>query len=458
MTSTILTSILSFLVAIGILVAVHEYGHFWAARRLGFKVLRFSIGFGRPLFRRVSSHPDGTEFVIAALPLGGYVKMLDEQEGPVAPEDRDRSFQSRSPTARIGVLLAGPGANFLFAIFAFWVLFMMGVPGLKPQVGQVALDSAAGRAGLLPGDLITGVGDAAVQTREQAILGLLNGILDYEALPLEVMGEDGRQRSLILSVPTSQRRSLTEPGALLDGLGVQFWQPQIPARVGTVVEGGPAYLAGLLPGDLIVAVDGRPVDDFFALAEWLRARPGESLSLSVDRQGRLVALDMVTESVEEGGRLIGRIGMTAEGLAEFPPDMRVEERHGPLAAAWPALEETWDKTVLTLKFLARMITGDVSSRNLSGPVNIAQYAGLSASGGLDYFLGFLALVSISLAVLNLLPLPILDGGQVVYQLAELVKGSPVSETAQAIGQRIGIMVLVLLMGFAFYNDLSRLAG
>ena len=203
MTSTILTSIVSFLVAIGILVAVHEYGHFWAARRLGFKVLRFSIGFGRPLFRRVGSHPDQTEFVIAALPLGGYVKMLDEQEGPVPPEDRDRSFQSRSPAARIGVLLAGPGANFLFAIVAFWVLFLMGVPGLKPEVGQVSLDSAAARAGLLPGDLIVEVGDTRVQTREQAILGLLNGILDSENLPLTVTGEDGRQRALVLSVPAS---------------------------------------------------------------------------------------------------------------------------------------------------------------------------------------------------------------------------------------------------------------
>ncbi|MGA0027806.1 MAG: RIP metalloprotease RseP [Steroidobacteraceae bacterium] len=458
MTSTILTSIVSFLVAIGILVAVHEYGHFWAARRLGFKVLRFSIGFGRPLFRRVGSHPDRTEFVIAALPLGGYVKMLDEQEGPVSPEDRERSFQSRSPAARIGVLLAGPGANFLFAIVAFWLVFLMGVPGLKPEVGQVALDSAAARAGLLPGDVIVEVADTTVQTREQAILGLLNGILDYEELPVGVVGDDGRQRSLVLSVPASDRRALTEPGALLEGLGLQFWQPRIPARVGTVVEGGPAYLAGLLPGDLIVALDGRPVDDFFALADLLRARPGEAVSLSVDRQGRSLELDMVADSVEEGGRVIGRIGMTAEGLAEYPPDMRVEERHGPLGAVRPALQETWDKTVLTLKFLTRMITGEVSSRNLSGPVNIAQYAGLSASGGLDYFLGFLALVSISLAVLNLLPLPILDGGQVVYQVAELVKGSPVSEAAQAIGQRIGVMVLVLLMGYAFYNDLSRLAG
>jgi len=458
MTLTILISVASFLVAIGILVAVHEYGHFWAARRLGFKVLRFSIGFGRPLFRRVGNHPDRTEFVIAALPLGGYVKMLDEQDGPVPLEDRERSFQSRSPVARIGVLLAGPGANFLFAIVAFWLLFLIGVPGLKPLVGQVALDSTAARAGLLPGDAIIEVGDAPVQTRQQAILGLLNGILDYEELPVRVLGEDGRQRSLVLSVPASGRRALTEPGALLDGLGLQFWQPTIPARVGSVVEGGPAYLAGLLPGDLIQALDGQPVDDFFALAGLLRASPGAAVRLSVERQGRSVELDMVIDSVEEGGRVIGQIGMTADGLAEFPPQMQVEERYGPLAALLPAFDETWDKTVLTLKFLARMITGEVSSRNLSGPVNIAQYAGLSASGGLDYFLGFLALISISLAVLNLLPLPILDGGQVVYQMAELVKGSPVSEAAQAIGQRIGVMVLVLMMGYAFYNDLSRLAG
>ena len=458
MTTAVLTSIVSFIVAIGVLVAVHEYGHFWAARKLGFKVLRFSIGFGRPLARKVGAAPDHTEYVIAAVPLGGYVKMLDEREGPLAPEDRERSFQSRPPLARIAVLLAGPGFNFLFALVAFWVLYMNGVPGLKPVVGEVTGGSPAAEAGLRPEQTILRVGDEAVATREAAVLGILDALVSEGGIPLKVADADGRESTLTLFVPSEERRALTEPGALLGGLGFGFWYPKLPAVAGQVVEGGPAYQAGLLPGDEVLAAGGVAIGSFSELVDVVRAHPGESLAFDIRRDGRSLSLEVAVEAVEEDGRTVGRIGMSSGGQAAFPDSMRTEARYGPLAALAPAARETWSKTALTVKFLWRMVTGDVSTKNISGPINIAQYAGLSALGGLTYFLGFMALISISLGVLNLLPIPILDGGQVVYQVAEIIKGRPLSDEAQVVGQKVGIAFLVALMGFAFYNDIARLIG
>jgi regulator of sigma E protease len=457
-TVAVLTSVLAFIVAISVLVAVHEYGHYWAARRLGFKVLRFSIGFGRPLFKRVGAGPDRTEYVLAAVPLGGYVKMLDEREGYLPPEDRQRTFQSRPPLARIGVLLAGPGFNFLFAILAFWWLFMLGVPGLKPVVGDVEPESIAAAAGLRPEETIVAVGGEPVATREAAVLGILDALVDRGGVPLEVEDADGRVRAVMLEVPSAQRRALTEPGALMSGLGFSFWFPRLPVVVGELVEGGPAQAAGLLPGDEILAVDGQPVDDFSAFVERIRSRPGEAVALDVLRGGAERRVEVEVMAEVEDGRAIGRIGMTAGGSVSFPESMRTEERYGPIAALAPAARETWSKSLLTVKFLWRMVTGDVSTKNISGPINIAQYAGLSALGGFTYFLGFMALISISLGVLNLLPVPILDGGQVLYQLAEIVKGSPLSEELQVAGQKVGIAFLVALMGFAFYNDIARLIG
>ena len=458
MTLAVLTSVLAFVVAISVLIAVHEFGHFWVARKLRFKVLRFSIGFGRPLLKRTGAAPDHTEYVLAALPLGGYVKMLDEREGPLDPADRARAFQSRPPLARIGVLLAGPGANFLFAVVAFWILYMAGVPGLKPVVGEVTPGSIAAEAGLESGQTIVRVGSAPVATREAAMLGILDVLVDEGRVPVTLVDEAGREHATTLFVAADKRRQLTEPGALLSGLGFSFWFPKIPVVVGELVEGGPAQRAGLQPGDTIVAVDGEPVDDFRQFVERVRAHPGETLAFDLRRDGEPLRLEVAVEAQQEEGATIGRIGMSAGGTASFPEWMRTEERFGPVAALAPAARETWDKTALTVKFLWRMVTGDVSTKNISGPINIAQYAGLSALGGFTYFLGFMALISISLGVLNLLPIPILDGGQVLYQLAEMIKGSPLSEEIQVAGQKVGIAFLVALMGFAFYNDIVRLIG
>lgn len=450
---TILSYVLAFVVAIGVLVAVHEFGHFWMARRLGIRVLRFSIGFGRSLLSRQGR--DGTEYVLAAIPLGGYVKLLDEREGPVLPAALSQAYNRKPVWARILVLLAGPLANFLFAIAAYWVLFVAGVPALKPVVGDVTADSLAARAGLRPGDVIVGVGSHDTTTREGAVLALLEELMKDEGIALRVSGADGDARGLELR-PEGDRRALTEPGALLPGLGFDFWYPRIPARVGKVLPGSPAERAGLREGDEILAVDGQHVADFEGLVSLVQPRPGQRLELSVVRDGATIAVPVEVESQREGERLVGRIGLQPAPPADLPDGMRTLERHAPLAALARATEKTWDMSVLTVRMLWNVATGDVSVKNLSGPINIAEYAGFSARQGVLAFLSFLAVVSVSLFVLNLLPIPILDGGQIIFQLAELAKGSPLSDRAQAVGQQIGLFLLLVLMSFAFYNDLSRL--
>jgi len=450
---TILSYVLAFLVAIGVLVAVHEYGHFWMARRLGIRVLRFSIGFGKPLWSRRGA--DGTEYAVAAIPLGGYVKLLDEREGPIDPGLVTEAYNRKPVWARILVLLAGPLANFLFAVAAYWVLFVVGVPALKPVVGDVAAESTAARAGLRPGDEILGVGSKDTRTREEAVLALLDGLMNGQAVEMRVADGRGDSRQVRLEV-AGDLRALTEPGALLPGLGFDFWYPAVPARVGKVLPGSPAERAGLREGDEILAVDGEPVADFAALVAIVQPKPGVRLDFAVERDGGTLSVPVEVESQREGERLVGRIGVQPAAPGALPEGMRTLERHGPLGALVHATDKTWSMSVLTVRMLWNVVTGDVSVKNLSGPINIAEYAGFSARQGILAFLSFLAIVSVSLFVLNLLPIPILDGGQIVYQLAELAKGSPLSDRAQAVGQQIGLLLLLVLMSFAFYNDLSRL--
>jgi regulator of sigma E protease len=454
-----LIQLASFLVAIGVLIAAHEYGHFWVARRLGFKVLKFSIGFGRAVARRVGR--DGVEYVIGAIPLGGYVKLADEREAPVAAADAPRAFNRRPVWQRILVLLAGAGANFLFAILAFWILYMNGVPGLKPVVGEVKVGSIAAAAGLKPGDEIVAVGERGVATREAAVLAMLSDVVDDGHVELTLRRGGGRALAALV-VPDERRRALTEPGAWTDGIGFGFTRPHLPVVVGKVLPGGAAAAAGLRPGDEILAVDGRRVTEFMDFRAAVSARPGETVALAVRRGGEdlkvAVAIRGERDPNEPGHALVGRIGIAPGGEAVFPPELRVLERYGPIGAIRPALAETWSKSALTVKFLWRMLTGDVSLKNVSGPISIAAYAGISALEGVTAFLGFLALISISLGVLNLMPIPILDGGQVVYQLIEAVKGAPLSARTQALGQQVGIVLLILLMSLAFYNDLARHFG
>lgn len=460
MSLAILISVAAFIVAIGVLVSVHEFGHYWVARRLGFKVLRYSLGFGRPLWMRHGRDPDRIEYVLAAIPLGGYVRLLDEREGPLPPGEEHRAFNRRPPLARIAVLLAGPGANFLFAIFAYWLLFLQGVPGLKPVIGEVARGTLAAEAGLAAEDEILRVGGDPAPTRQAAVLAILERVVDDGRVPLEVQGQDGGIRRLEIVVPATERRALTEPGILMRGLGFSFWYPPQPVVVAELTEGEPAAAAGFAVGDRIVEVDGIAVTDYAAFVQLIRARPGQQTRIAALREGTRVEFVLTPRATVEDGGTIGRIGLgAARGSgSDFPARMQTIERYGPVAAIAPAMRETWHKTALTVRFLWRMVTGDVSAKNISGPINIAQYAGITATEGFVYYLGFLALVSISLAVLNLLPVPVLDGGQIALQLAEMAKGSPLSMQAQVIGQKVGIAMLVALMGFAFYNDITRLFG
>ncbi len=447
-----MTTLISFLVAIGVLVAVHEYGHFWMARRMGIRVLRYSIGFGKVLWSRRGA--DHCEYALSAIPLGGYVKLLDEREGPVAPELLEQAYNRKPVWRRVLVLLAGPFANFLFAAVAYWILFVAGVPALKPVIGDVTADSTAATAGLRSGDEIVAVGGAPVATREDAVLAILARLMDGSPIELTVE-RDGGSRTLGLEV-TGDRRALTEPGALLPRLGFDFWYPTVPTEIGKIVPGSPAARAGLAIGDRLVAVDDRPVEDFRDLVAIVQPSPGKTLRFRVERAGDTFERRIEVDAERDGDRLVGRIGVQPVPALDVPADMKTIERYGAFAASGRAVEKTWNMSVLTVRMIWNVATGDVSVKNLSGPINIAEYAGFSARQGILSFLSFLAVVSVSLFVLNLLPIPILDGGQVVYQLAEAVKGSPLSERTQAVGQQIGIVLLLVLMSFAFYNDLSRL--
>lgn len=442
----VVVSVLAFVVAISVLVAVHEFGHYWVAKKLGFKVLRFSIGFGRPLWRR-SAGRDATEYVIAAIPLGGYVKLLDEREGPVPPHEVARSFTRRPIWQRLLVLAAGPTFNFLFAIVAYWALFMWGVPYSQPVIGNIAVDSHAARAGLRSGDIVLEVGGERTPDPKAVIFGLLGDLLDDGSTRLTVKSEDGRERDVTLVIPsTAERHQLTEPGALLTGLGFDFSPPPVPPIIEKAVADGPAAKAGLESGDRIVAVDGQATPSSAALVDYIKARPGERVMLTVSRNGTERTVPVTIRAEQQEGMSIGRIGVELR---------RVElQSLGPLAALGRASGETWEMSQLTVAMLWNMVMGRVSVKNISGPINIAAFAGETARVGLRPFLTFLAIVSISLGVLNLLPIPILDGGQMLFQLIELVKGSPLSERAQVLGQQVGIALLLLLMSLAFYNDIS----
>lgn len=454
-----LIAIAAFVVAIGVLVAVHEFGHFWVARRLGIRVLRFSIGFGKPLWQRTYGR-DAVEYVVAAIPLGGYVKMLDEREGNVEPHDLQRAFNRQPVWKRIAVLLAGPAFNLVFAVLLYWVLFAAGVPGLRPVVGFVAPDSIAARADLREEDEILAVAGTPTPTLEVAGLRILEDLIDDGTIRLQVRGKEGEERTLTLYAG-DRSRELTQPGALLTGLGFDIWRPRLAAIVGRVMPGSAGERAGLREGDEILAFDGEPVGDFAALVQLVEPGMGRTVELELRRDGRILDVPITIGEDIVAGRPVGRIGIapsnqllpSESGLTA--QDMLAVQKYGMLAAVGQAAAKTWDTSLFTLRIIGRMVTGNVSLKAISGPISIAETTGFAARQGWRIFLSTLALISISLGVLNLLPIPILDGGQIVYQLAELVKGRPVSERAQLLGQQIGIMMLILVMSLAFYNDIAR---
>lgn len=454
--SEVLTSILAFVVAISVLVAVHEYGHFWVARRLGVRVLRFCIGFGKPIWSRVSG-PDQVEYAIAAVPLGGYVKLLDEREGPVPVEQRHRAFNRQSPLRRIAILVAGPVFNFIFAVAAYWLMFLIGITALQPVIGGVEQGTAADAAGLRAGDRIVAVEQRDTATMMDARIELLDGLVGDGEARIQVLGSDGGRRELLLVVE-GDRRALTEGADIFPRLGILPWRPAVPPVIGSLSADGSAARSGLEVGDRIVEADGQRFTDWASWVDFVRARPEQQVAVEIERDGRRQMLDLAIGVTESEQGVIGLIGagvVVPEGLYD---EVITEQRFGPLAAVGEALTRTWEMSALTVRMLYRMVTGDVSPKSISGPINIAQTAGYTASVGVVAFLSFLAIVSISLGILNLLPIPMLDGGQIVYQIAEIIKGSPVSEKTQLIGQQVGIVLLLMLMSFAFYNDIARLAG
>ena len=455
----LLWPILGFLVAVSLLVTVHEFGHYWVARRLGFKVLKFSVGFGPALWRRVSGE-DQTEYVLAALPLGGYVKLLDEREGPVEPDQLHRSFTRKPPWQRILVLLAGPCFNFGFAILLlFGSLIMFGSPELRPVVGKLAPQSIAARSGLQEGDEILQLQGHNVAGHGDVLMGLIDAMSNDGVAQIQIKRAGSGERTFELRVTdTELRHSLTEPAALLPGLGLRFWTPPMPATIGSVENNGPAQRAGLRVGDQITAVDGIAVDDFPALVDLISARPSSVVRLDYQRAGVSASVQLRTTEDVFKGQALGRIRIQMPLLPPWPAQMFTQRHYGVIEAFVVSNQRAWQMTLLQARMFARMIVGQVSLKNLSGPLSIAQYAGESARSGINDFISFLVVISLSLGFLNLLPIPMLDGGQIVYQLAEWIKGSPLPERLQALGQQIGIALLLLLMSVAIFNDVARQLG
>jgi len=471
---SIIEALLAFIVVIGILVTVHEFGHYWVARRLGVKILRFSIGFGWPLWKK-SFGKDNTEFVIAAIPLGGYVKMLDEHEGEVAPEDLPRAFNRQSlkvldehegevapedlPRAfnrqslkvRTAIVVAGPLFNFLFAIVAYAAMFMVGVTGMKALVGEVTPQSLAEQAGFRPGDQIIAVNQQPTVRWESVIqLTMQHKLDDKTELVYSVQNQHGLKSDLSLNIQAFTIDDIAK-GQLFDKLGMRPFRPPLPAIVGEIKPESAAEKAGLQHGDKIIALDNQPISDWSAWAMYVSQRPGQAISAEIERNHQRLKLTLKPSN--EDGK--GRMGVYAQGYT-IPDEYLDTERYNVGSALIQGMVKTWDISVLTLRVMAKMLTLQISYKHISGPITIAEFAGKTAQMGLSVFLSFLGLVSVSLGVINLLPIPLLDGGHLFFYLIEGIKGNPVTEKTEYLLQRIGLVLLFSLMGLAIFNDLGRI--
>ncbi len=445
----------AFALALGLLIVVHEAGHFAVARWCGVKVLRFSIGFGKPILS-LRFGQDKTELALAAFPLGGYVKMLDEREGEVEASELPRAFNRQSVWKRFAIVLAGPVANFMLAIFMYWVLFVHGVEEPRPIVGKPTAQSIAERAGFQEGELVGSIDGQVIVSWQELRWKLLQLAMSSGGATLEAINK--RQEISFRKLDFSSLNTSDLEGDILQQMGFRFYRPQLPAVIGKVTQGGVADLAGLREGDRILAIDGAPIADWTEVVAIIREAPGRPLRLDADRQGKPVSLSVTPAEFDDRGKRIGRIGIGVREAAVNGSDLMTIVKYGPVESLGKAAGQTWETSIFSLTMLGRMIAGDVSWKNLSGPVTIADYAGQSAKLGLAYYIKFLALISISLGVLNLLPIPLLDGGHLMYYIVEIIKGGPVSERVMEIGQQIGLALLAMLMAFAFYNDINRLVS
>lgn len=449
-------TVIAFIVALSLLVVVHEFGHYWVARRCGVKVLRFSVGFGKPLWCRKLGR-DGTEWVVAAIPLGGYVKMLDEREAEVPAHERHRAFNRKSVWQRFAIVLAGPAANFLAAVALYWALFVYGIPGLVPVVAAPPAGTVAAQAGFEAGETVFAVDGVRVKTWQDFRWVILQRALDRQPVTIELRGAQGE--AMVRRLGFDSLASSDIEGDVLAALGLSRQRLVLPPVIGEVTRDGAAAKAGLRGGDRIVAINGEQQETWDAVVQTVRAAAGQGLQFRIQRgEVDLPLLTVTPELIEEGGARFGRIGASPHMDPALLKGMIADVSYGPLESVSRALAKTWETAIFSLRMLGKMITGEVSVKNLSGPITIADYAGQSAQNGVISYLLFLALISISLGVLNLLPIPLLDGGHLMYYSVEILTGKPVPDKVMEVGQQVGMTLLFVLMAFALYNDINRLIG
>ena len=442
----------AFIIALGILVAIHEFGHFWVARRCGVKVLRFSIGFGKTLWMRTGK--DGTEYAVAMIPLGGFVKMLDERVDDVPEELKSQSFNRKPVLSRIAIVAAGPLANFALAIVAFWFMFMIGVPGVKPVIGEVAPHSVMAQAGVTDKAIITAIDGQEVKDWNDVSLKLIEH-MGEPSMAVHLYLEDTKY-TVSRQVDLRDWQFDPERESPITSLGLTPYRPAVSQELAEVIKGSAGEKAGLLAGDKIIAVAQQPIDDWSMLVEKIQNSPDQKLVVSILRNGQQLDLNVTPKGkVGHDGIVKGYLGV-APVVADYPEDYLVNIQYGILDSVQQSVARTWQLTALTFKMIGRLVTGDISLNNLSGPISIAKSAGASADYGLVYFLGFLALISINLGLMNLMPLPVLDGGHLVFYTFELLTGRPVSEKIQEVGFKIGSVIILLLTGLALFNDFARL--